>query len=68
MTVARLRPFVFHLGLLPLLMLLPVAAWGRPAGTCPRYPAGSTLVPPVDLYSQNGVLTVDLTYQGRSRR
>jgi FtsP/CotA-like multicopper oxidase with cupredoxin domain len=30
---------------------------------CPRFPAGSTISQPADLFSQNGVLLVNLTYQ-----
>ncbi len=31
--------------------------------TCPRFAAGSVVTPPLDLYSQGGVLTANLTYQ-----
>lgn len=30
---------------------------------CPRYPAGSPIAAPQDLFSQNGVLSVNLTYR-----
>lgn len=33
------------------------------APVCPRYPTGSVIPAPVDLFSQNGVLRVSLTYQ-----
>jgi FtsP/CotA-like multicopper oxidase with cupredoxin domain len=35
------------------------------AAACPRYAAGSAIPAPVDLFSTDGVLTVDLTYQTR---
>lgn len=47
-------------------------AWGLllPAGAlaqqpCPRFPAGSTLTAPPDLFSHDGVLTVNFTYETR---
>jgi hypothetical protein len=34
-------------------------------GTCPRYPAGSSLVEPKDLFSSHGILQVSFTYETR---
>jgi len=42
-------------------LLLPVFALGQ--SICPRYPAGSVVPVPLDLHSNNGVLTVNLLYQ-----
>ncbi len=61
MSVAQLRIAVF----VTLALLLPVCVLAAPMQPCPRYPAGSTIVPPPDLFSQHGVLKVDLTYQTR---
>lgn len=36
------------------------------SNVCPRYPAGSALVEPQDLFSSGGVLRVRLTYQTRT--
>src|SRR5580698_5558242 len=33
--------------------------------TCPRYPVGSPIVAPQDLFSQNGILQVNFTYRTR---
>jgi FtsP/CotA-like multicopper oxidase with cupredoxin domain len=44
-------------------LLLPVCALAQQP--CPRFPAGSTVAPPPDLYSQNGVLEVSFTYLTR---
>ena len=33
------------------------------SGACPRFPAGSSITAPQDLFSQNGVLRVNFTYQ-----
>jgi FtsP/CotA-like multicopper oxidase with cupredoxin domain len=41
-----------------------VSQWNVSAQSpCTRYPAGSMVSEPGDLYSQNGVLTVNMTYQ-----
>jgi FtsP/CotA-like multicopper oxidase with cupredoxin domain len=61
MSVAKLRLAV----VLALALLLPVSALAQPGQLCQRFPAGSTLVPPPDLFSQHGVLRVDLTYETR---
>jgi FtsP/CotA-like multicopper oxidase with cupredoxin domain len=37
----------------------------KATGVCPRFAAGSTLVEPKDLYSNHGVLRVDLSYETR---
>lgn len=34
-------------------------------GTCPRYPAGSSLVEPKDLFRSHGILQVSFTYETR---
>lgn len=64
------RYLLLQLVLLGLVALLPVRAMAgvTDAGLtlpCPRYPAGSTLVPPKDLFSTHGVLRVDFLYQQR---
>ncbi|HVR09418.1 MAG TPA: multicopper oxidase domain-containing protein, partial [Thermoanaerobaculia bacterium] len=46
-------------------LLLPAWALAQPAQPCPRLPAGSTLAAPPDLFSQNGVLSVNFTYLTR---
>jgi FtsP/CotA-like multicopper oxidase with cupredoxin domain len=33
------------------------------SGACPRFPAGSSITAPQDLFSQNGVLRVNFTYE-----
>jgi FtsP/CotA-like multicopper oxidase with cupredoxin domain len=60
MFLARLRLAMFALGL-----LLPVCALAQPLQPCPRFPAGSTLAAPPDLFSDGGVLSVNLTYRTR---
>jgi FtsP/CotA-like multicopper oxidase with cupredoxin domain len=48
------------------LCLLAVSTLGALAqDPCERFPQGSTVHDPVDLYSKDGVLTVDMTYQTR---
>lgn len=37
--------------------------WVSAQGRCDRFPQGSTISEPENLYSENGVLTVDFTYQ-----
>jgi FtsP/CotA-like multicopper oxidase with cupredoxin domain len=44
-------------------LLLPVGALAQQP--CPRFPAGSTLTAPPDLFSDGGVLTVSFTYETR---
>jgi len=44
-------------------LLLPVCALAQQP--CPRFPAGSTLAAPPDLFSDDGVLTVNFTYETR---
>ena len=46
---------------LAILIFLPWSAFAQEP--CIRYPAGSTVQEPEDLYSKDGVLTVDFTYQ-----
>jgi FtsP/CotA-like multicopper oxidase with cupredoxin domain len=43
--------------------LMPICALAQRAAVCPRYPAGSAISAPQDLFSQNGVLRVSLTYR-----
>jgi FtsP/CotA-like multicopper oxidase with cupredoxin domain len=61
MFFARMRWTTLAVGLL----LLPVCAFAQPMQPCPRFPAGSTLQAPPDLFSSNGVLNVDFTYLTR---
>jgi FtsP/CotA-like multicopper oxidase with cupredoxin domain len=44
-----------------LLIMLPLGVMGQ-SGPCPRFAAGSDVTAPADLYSQNGTLTVSLSY------
>jgi FtsP/CotA-like multicopper oxidase with cupredoxin domain len=60
MFLARLRLATLALGL-----ALPVCAVAQPMQPCPRFPAGSALVPPPDLFSDDGVLRVNFTYLTR---
>src|SRR5437868_4124792 len=46
---------------LALLAISPTCLFAQ--GKCERFPAGSTVSEPEDLYSENGVLKVDFTYQ-----
>jgi FtsP/CotA-like multicopper oxidase with cupredoxin domain len=39
--------------------------YAQNSGPCVRYPVGSTIVAPTDLFSQRGVLSLELTYQTR---
>jgi FtsP/CotA-like multicopper oxidase with cupredoxin domain len=58
MFFAKLRWTTLALGL-----LLPVCAFAQQP--CPRFPAGSTLAAPPDLFSEDGALQVNFTYQTR---
>jgi FtsP/CotA-like multicopper oxidase with cupredoxin domain len=60
MFLTKPRLAMFTLGL-----LLPVCALAQPVQPCPRFPAGSTLTAPPDLFSSNGALRVSLTYETR---
>src|SRR5579863_1744778 len=60
MFLARLRLATLALGL-----ALPICAVAQPMQPCPRFPAGSALVPPPDLFSDDGVLRVNFTYLTR---
>lgn len=60
MSFAKPRMAMFALGL-----LLPVCALANSMSPCPRFPAGSTLAAPPDLFSENGVLRVNFTYLTR---
>jgi FtsP/CotA-like multicopper oxidase with cupredoxin domain len=51
------------LALFALSLLVPVCALAQQP--CPRFPAGSTLAAPPDLFSDDGVLTVNFTYETR---
>ncbi len=42
--------------------LLPGAAFAADGGACPRPETGSEVMPPPDLYSENGTLNVAMTY------
>lgn len=57
---SKVRVVVFALGL-----LLPAVALAQPMQPCPRFPVGSNLMEPPDLFSHDGVLNVDLTYLTR---
>jgi FtsP/CotA-like multicopper oxidase with cupredoxin domain len=46
------------------ILLTPIAAAAQ-AGPCPRFAPGSTVINPPALYSQNGSLTVNLSYNTR---
>jgi FtsP/CotA-like multicopper oxidase with cupredoxin domain len=61
MSFAKPRLAMFALGI-----LLPVCALAQPVQPCPRFPAGSALVAPPDLFSENGVLSVNFTYLTRT--
>lgn len=52
--------------LVALCVFVPGSVFAQSGSPCPRYAAGSTIVEPEDLYSSNGVLTVNLTYQTRT--
>jgi FtsP/CotA-like multicopper oxidase with cupredoxin domain len=39
------------------------ACFAQSSGPCVRYPVGSVIVPPPDLFSQRGVLSLEFTYQ-----
>jgi FtsP/CotA-like multicopper oxidase with cupredoxin domain len=40
-----------------------VCGLGQSSNVCPRFPAGSAVTAPPDLFSENGVLKVSLTYE-----
>ena len=40
-----------------------VCGFAQSSSACPRFPAGSTITQPQDLFSENGVLQVNFTYQ-----
>src|SRR3954468_14186464 len=44
-------------------LLIVLQTWAFGQGKCERFPAGSTVSDPENLYSENGVLKVDFTYQ-----
>src|SRR5262245_16758439 len=44
-------------------LILVAPIWSLAQSPCDWYPAGSTIGEPEDLYSQNGVLEVNFTYQ-----
>src|ERR1700733_12104178 len=52
-------------GCAALFVLIPASGLAQSGQPCPRYTAGSTIVEPEDLYSSNGVLQLNLTYQTR---
>lgn len=57
----KIFQFIFSL---VICLYLPICAAATPAtSSCQRYPAGSTISNPVNLYSQNGTLTVNFSYQ-----
>ncbi len=45
------------------LVVVPASSYGQSSNPCPRFPVGSAVTPPLNLYSHNGVLTVNFTYQ-----
>src|SRR5580700_6168022 len=44
-------------------LIAPICGLAQSAGPCPRFPAGSTITAPQDLFSERGVLRVNLTYE-----
>lgn len=58
-TAPRLDPRL----LLGALILAMLGTYASAQDTCPRFPAGSTVTQPEDLFSQNKVLIVNFTYQ-----
>jgi FtsP/CotA-like multicopper oxidase with cupredoxin domain len=40
-----------------------ICAFAQSSGPCPRFPVGSSITAPQDLFSENGVLKVKFTYQ-----
>jgi hypothetical protein len=40
-----------------------VCALAQTSGVCPRFPAGSAITAPPDLFSENGALKVSFTYE-----
>jgi FtsP/CotA-like multicopper oxidase with cupredoxin domain len=40
-----------------------ICAFAQGSAACPRFPAGSSITQPQDLYSQGGVLQLSMTYQ-----
>jgi FtsP/CotA-like multicopper oxidase with cupredoxin domain len=59
--ITKLRGFLLLLGALFLLAQIPALA--QTNVPCPRFPVGSTVTSPPDLFSHNGVLLVSLTYR-----
>jgi FtsP/CotA-like multicopper oxidase with cupredoxin domain len=63
MSLAKAKP---RLAMFALGILLPVCALAEPIQPCPRFAAGSALVAPPDLFSEDGVLSVSFTYLTRT--
>ena len=61
-----LSEFSFTRLFVVLWILVPGSVFAQSGSPCPRYTAGSTIVEPEDLYSSNGALVVNLTYQTRT--
>src|SRR5271167_1881203 len=45
------------------LAITPICGFSQRSNICPRFVAGSSVTAPQDLFSQNGVLRVNLVYQ-----
>lgn len=46
-----------------LICLLQICVFAQNSSPCPRFPAGSTITAPPDLFSENGVLQANFSYQ-----
>ena len=56
-------PQVFFALTLATLVVVPACSYAQTSNPCPRFPVGSTVTSPLNLYSHNGVLAVNFTYQ-----
>jgi FtsP/CotA-like multicopper oxidase with cupredoxin domain len=59
---ARWRHFRFQFLVLFAVAVVPVSAATQASSPCPRFPAGSTVTNPPAIFSRNGTLSVDLSY------
>jgi FtsP/CotA-like multicopper oxidase with cupredoxin domain len=59
-SLSNLRRALFHAAAL---FSVPLSMFGQSTTPCTRYPVGSSIVPPQDLFSQSGKLQVNFTYQ-----
>jgi len=48
--------------------ILQIAGFAQSTGPCPRFPAGSPISQPQDLFSEHGVLSVNFSYETRVDR